>query len=421
MRFNTLLLHGKAAPADPTGATLPAIHQVSAFAHESAEKLEKVFGNKAAGFAYTRISNPTVLTFEKRIAELEGGVDAVSCSSGMAAVSMALLNILQSGDEIISSGGLFGGTLDLLHDFEGFGICTRFVKNMTVAEIKAAITEKTKVLFAELIGNPKLDVVNLREVSELAVTYKIPLIIDSTTATPALIRPLDFGANIVVHSSSKYVNGSGDAISGVIVDGGKFSWDFEKHPALATYKQMGKFAFTARLRQDIWRNFGACLSPQNAYLNCLGLETLGLRMERLCKNALELAKSLAENSDIINVNYPGLSGGNYKNEIDSQMKNGMGGAILTLRAGSKEKAFSIINHLKYAKIATNIGDVRTLVIHPASTIYAHSTEEQKQNAGVYDDLIRVSVGLEDIEDLTEDFAQAIKQSITEGNEHGDRL
>lgn len=406
MKFNTKLLHGNPAPFEMTGATLPPIHQVSAFAHASAEKLEQVFDGKAPGFAYTRISNPTVFAFEKRIADIEGGVDAVACSSGMAAIAMALLNILQSGDEIISGSGLFGGTLDLLTDLAHLGIRTRFVKNVTAAEIEAAVTGRTKAIFAELIGNPRLDVVNIRAIADIAAKHGIPLFIDSTTATPALVRPLELGANIVIHSSSKYINGSGDAISGVIVDGGTFHWDDERFPALGKYKHMGKLAYTARLRQDIWRNFGACLAPNNAYLNCIGLETLGLRMERLTDNALALAKALAENAAIAAVNYPGLEQSPYKSLIDSQMREGRGGAILTLRTGSKERAFALINNLRYAYIATNIGDVRTLVIHPASTIFAHSSAEQKENAGVYDDLIRVSVGLEDIEDLIEDFTQA---------------
>lgn len=415
MKFNTKLLHG-GFPNDLQGATLPPVYQASAFAHESAEKLEKVFANKAPGFAYTRISNPTTFAFEKRLAAIEGGVDAVSCSSGMAAVSMALLNILKSGDEIIAGSGLFGGTLELLDDLTAFGIRTRFVENVTADEIEQAVTPSTRAVFAELIGNPRLDVVNIRAVADVAEAHGIPLVIDSTTATPALIRPLEHGAHIVVHSSSKYINGSGNAISGVIVDGGRFGWDFEKFPMLAKYKAVGKFAYTARLRQDIWRNFGSCLAPQNAYLNCIGLETLGLRMERLCQNALELAMFLDVQQGVT-VHYPGLVKSPYKPLIDSQMYNGMGGAILTLRTGSKEKAFALINALKYAAIATNIGDVRTLVIHPASTIYNHAAEAQKQSAGVYDDMIRVSVGLEDIEDLKEDFAQAIVK-MEGANLHG---
>jgi len=416
MKFNTKLLHGGFA-ADALGATLPPVYQVSAFAHESAETLEKIFDNKAPGFAYTRISNPTVQAFEKRVSVIEGGLDAVACSSGMAAISMALLNILQSGDEIIAGSGLFGGTLDLFSDLEAFGIHTRFLENVTAKAVEAAITPATKVVFSELIGNPGLDVVDIGAVSTVAEAHGIPLIIDSTTATPALIRPLEHGAHIVVHSSSKYFVGSGNAISGVIVDGGTFRWNFDRFPALKNYKKLGNFAYTARLRQDIWRNFGSCLAPMNAYFNCLGLETLGLRMTRLCKNTLELSEFLKTQPGVT-VNYPGLEDSPYKALTEKQMEGGMGGAILTLRAGSKDRAFSIINHLQYAHIATNIGDVRTLVIHPASTIYNHASEEKKLSAGVYDDLIRISVGLEDIEDLKEDFAQALSIKEERGESSG---
>jgi len=406
LKFNTRLLHG-GFPPDAFGSTVPPVYQVSAFAHESAEKLEKVFANKAPGFAYTRISNPTVSAFEKRIAVLEGGADAVSCSSGMAAVSMALINILQSGDEIIAGSGLFGGTLDLLGDLAAFGIRTRFLPEVTAEALSGAVTPDTKAVFAELIGNPRLDVVDIRAVADVADSAGVCLIIDSTTASPALVRPFDLGAHIVVHSSSKYINGSGNAISGVIVDGGKFPWDFDRYPALAKFRQFGRLAYTARLRQDTWRNFGACIAPENAWLNTIGLETLGLRMERLCLNAGRLA-SFLQGLPQITVNYPGLPSSPWQPLVAKQMENARAGAILTLRAGTKEKAFALINALRYAKIATNIGDVRTLVIHPASTIYNHSTEEVKQAAGVYDDLIRVSVGLEDIDDLTEDFENAVK-------------
>ena len=414
MKFNTKLLHGIKDNFDPARSTLPPIYQTSAFSHESAEKLEAVFGNRAPGFAYTRVSNPTTSAFEKRIANIEGGIDAVSCSSGMAAVSMALLNILQSGDEVISGSSLFGGTLDLFDDLKAFGVRTRFLEHVTAEAVEANITSATRAIFTELIGNPRLDVVDIRRVAEVAEKHGIPFLVDSTTATPALIRPLEHGANIVVHSSSKYINGSGDAISGVIVDGGTFRWDFDKFPVLAKYRSMGKYAYTARLRQDTWRNFGACLSPQNAYLNCIGLETLGIRMERLCSNALALAEFLKACPALTDVNYPGLDGNPYKPLIEKQMQSGMGGAILTIRTGSKRRAFTLLDSLRYALIATNIGDVRTLAIHPDSTIYAHSTEEQKRNAGIYDDLIRISIGLEDIEDLKEDFAQAIQKMENAG-------
>lgn len=407
MKFNTALLHSNFSGDDATGATLTPVYQVSAFSHGTPEKLEKVFNNKAPGFAYSRISNPTVDSFEKRIASLEHGIGAVACSSGMAAVTMSLLNILCSGDEIITGSGLFGGTIDLFADLKAFGIKTNFVKRVCVEEVEPLITEKTKVIFAELIGNPALDIVDIESVAKLAHKHNIPLIIDSTTATPCLIHPIDYGADIVVHSSSKYINGSGNAISGIIVDSGNFKWDANRYEFFKEYKKFGKFAYIAKLRNGIWRNVGCCLAPMNAFLNSIGLETMGLRMERLCDNAFELAKFL-DAFDGIDVNYPSLSKSKYS-ALTQKYFNGKGGAILTIRTGSKENAFKLMNNLQIPLVATNIGDVRTLVIHPASTIYVHSSEEQKVNAGVYEDTIRISVGIEDIEDLKEDFKQAIEK------------
>lgn len=407
MKFNTRLLHGNFNGEAHTGATVMPIYQASAFAHGSAEQLEKVFNNKAAGFAYTRISNPTVDSFEKRMAALENGIGAVACSSGMAAVTMSLLNILHSGDEIIAGSGLFGGTIDLFGDLKAFGITTRFAESITAEEIEPLINDKTKAVFTELIGNPKLDVVDLKKVSELVHSKGIPLIIDSTTATPYLINPFDYGADVIVHSSSKYINGGGNAISGVIIDSGNFNWLSGRYGGFDEYKKYGKFAYLAKLRNGIWRNIGACISPMNAFLNTIGLETLGLRMERLCDNALKLAQFL-DGTEGVEVNYPALENNPYYPLVKEQF-GGKGGAILTIRAGSKNRAFKLINNLKLAVNATNIGDTRTLVIHASSTIYAHSTEAQKLSAGVYDDTIRVSVGIEDISDLIEDFAQAIEK------------
>lgn len=405
MEFSTKVLHGKSVKRFQDGATLPPISQVSAFSYESAEELEKVFANKAPGFAYTRISNPTVDAFEKRVCELEGGLAAVACSSGMAAISAALLNILQSGDEVIAGSGLFGGTIDLFEDLEAYGIKTKYVTHVNVSEIKPLITEKTKVIFGELIGNPGLDVMDISSVAELAHANQIPLIVDATTATPYLVNPIQYGADIVIHSSSKYMNGSGNSISGIIVDSGNFKWDVEKYPTLAKYKKFGNFAFSVKLRNDTWRNMGGCLSPLNAYLNLIGMETLALRMQKICDNALAIAKTV-ERLNGVSVNYPGLESNAYYPLVQKQF-GGRGGGIVTLRAGSKERAYKLMNSLKYALNATNIGDTKTLVIHPASTIYIHSTEEQKKNAGVYEDTIRVSVGIEDAKDLIEDFTQAI--------------
>ena len=403
MGFNTSLLHD-AAVNDKYGATQPPIYQVSAFSHDSAETLEKVFANRAPGFSYSRIGNPTVDAFEKRMAALEGGVGAVACSSGMSAVTMALLNILQAGDEVIAGAGLFGGTIDLFGDLKQFGITAKFVDSVTAESIAPLINERTKAVFTELIGNPKLDVVDIKSVAEVCHANGIPLIIDSTTATPYLVHPFELGADIVVHSASKYINGGGNSIAGIIIDSGRFKWDGAG--AFDGYKIFGKFAYLAKLRSGFWRNAGACISPFNAYMCSVGLETLGLRMERICFNAKALAEHL-QTLDGVTVNYPALESSPYCPLVKSQF-GGRGGGILTIRAGSREKAFRLINSLKYALIATNIGDIRTLVIHPASTIYLHATEEQREKAGVYDDTIRVSVGIEDINDLKEDFENAIK-------------
>lgn len=404
MEFGTKILHGKSVRRFENGATLPPISQVSAFSYDSAEELGKVFANKAPGFAYTRISNPTVDAFERRVCELEGGIAAIACSSGMAAISAALLNILQSGDEVIAGCGLFGGTLDLLNDLKSFGITTKFIPHVEVSEIEKVVTDRTKVIFGELIGNPALDVMDIESVAGFAHSKNIPLFVDSTTATPYLVNPLSLGADVVIHSSSKYINGSGNSISGIIVDGGKFSWNGERYPKLAKFSKFGNLAFSVSLRNDVWRNIGGCLAPMNAYLNVLGLETLELRMQRICDNALAVAETL-ENKPGLTVNYPALESSPYY-ELAKKQFGGKGAGIVTVRAGSEERALKLMDSLKYALKATNIGDTKTLVIHPASTIYLHSTDEQKEHAGVYDDTLRISIGIEDTADLVEDFTQA---------------
>ena len=409
MDFNTKLLHGKTVKDYPYNATIPAISQVTAFSYESAEEQEKVFCHKAAGYAYSRVGNPTVAAFEQRINELEGGNAAIACSSGMSAITLALLNMLCSGDEIIAGSGLYGGSIDLFEDLTKFGITTRFVRHMTVGEIEPLINEHTRVIYGEVIGNPGLDVMDIRAVSELAHSYGLPLITDATTATPYLVNPLKLGANVVVHSSSKYINGGGNSISGVIIDGAAFKWDFDKFKALDGYRKFGPLAYTVRLRTDIWENLGSCLSPFNAFMNTVGLDTLGLRMERICSNADKLAHALEKMPGISDVNYLTLDGNPYKELVDKQF-GGKGGGILTFRAGSKERAFNLLDSLKYVTRASNIGDVRTLAIHPASTLYIRSTTEQREAAGVYDDTIRISTGIEDADDLIGDFSDAISKS-----------
>lgn len=407
MRFNTALLHGDFRGDAATGATLTPVYQSSAFEHKTAEELEKIFHNQAPGYSYTRIANPTIDAFEKRMTALEGGAASVACASGMAALYNAFCNILQAGDEIVSSASLYGGSIDLFRDLESFGITTRYVENNNWDEFQAATNEHTRLYFAETIGNPRLDVTDIKTLSELAHKNGVPLIMDNTVATAYLVRPLSLGADVVVNSTSKYINANSSAISGVITDGGKFKWDAEKYPGMKAFKKFGPFAYTAKLRNGLFRNTGACLSPQNAFYNSIGMETLGIRMERICSNAKKLAEFFSLEYKDITVNYPGLKSSRW-HDIATAQFGGNAGGIITIRTGSKAKAFAIINALKLPLIVSNIGDTKTLVIHPESTLNVHSTEEEKKTAGVFDDLIRISVGIEDIEDLIEDFRQAIK-------------
>lgn len=409
MGFNTGLLHGKSISRYPGREILPPISQVSAFRYESMEELEKVFNHKSMGYAYSRIGNPTITAFEQRINELEGGIGAICCSSGMSAITSALLAVCESGDEIIAGTGLYGGTIDLLRDLEKLKIHTVFVNELTAESIRKNASDKTRVVFGELISNPSLTVLDIPEASKAAHEAGIPLFVDSTTATPYIAKPVSLGADVVIHSTSKYLNGGGNSIGGVVVDGGRFSWDFEKHTALSGFSKYGKMALSVRLRTDIWENIGGCMAPANAFLNYIGLDTLGIRMERICDNADRLAHALNELPEI-EVNYLTLDSHPYHGFVESEL-GGRGGGILNFRAGSKTRAFNIINSLKYAMIASNIGDLRTLVIHPASTLYIHSGREEMEAAGVYEDTVRVSVGIEDAEDLIRDFTEAVEGSV----------
>ena len=406
--FNTRLLHGKTSKGYGQREILPPVSQVTAFQYESMEDLEKVFQHKSMGYAYSRIGNPTLAVFEQKLSELEGGAGAVCCSSGMSAISTALLAVCESGDEIIAGSGLYGGTIDLFHDLEKLGIHTTFLKEMNREALEAAITDRTRVIFGELISNPSLTVLDIPEAAETAHSHGIPLFVDSTTATPYLAHPLAMGADVVIHSTSKYINGGGNSIGGIIIDGGKYAWDFTKHTALSEFRKYGRMAFLLRLRMDLWENLGGCMAPMNAFLSYIGVDTLGLRMERICENADALARSLDREPDIT-VNYLTLNSHPCHTYVDKEL-GGYGGGIMTFRCGSKERAFRIINSLKYALIASNIGDLRTLVIHPASTLYIRSDEKEREAAGVFEDTIRVSVGIEDKEDLIADLLQAVEAS-----------
>ncbi|MBQ7539022.1 MAG: O-acetylhomoserine aminocarboxypropyltransferase/cysteine synthase [Treponema sp.] len=405
MGFNTQALHKGLVKDESFGATITPVYQVSAFGYKDMETLERVFGGKSSGFAYTRIGNPTVASFESRINALEHGFGAVATASGMAAISHGLMNFLSAGDNIIASAGLYGGTIQLFSIFEQFNISVTYTSDFSPENLEKLYKENTKAIFAETIGNPSLEIIDISAIAEFAHKKGIPLVIDNTTATPFLVTPIDLGADIVIHSSSKYINGSADAISGVIVYSGKFKWDYDRFPALKEYKAFANLSYLVRLRKDFWASMGGCLSPFNAFLNIIGLETLGLRIQKINDNARILAEEL-NNIEGISVNYPLLEGNKNKELAQKQLK-GYGGGILTISTGSREKAFKLINSLKTAIIASNIGDVRTLVIYPATTLFLHNTKEEMNAAGVFEDTVRVSVGIEDIEDLLADFRQAI--------------
>ena len=410
MGFNTDALHKGVVKDESFGATLTPIYQVSAFGYNDMETLERVFGGKSSGFAYTRIGNPTVAAFESRINALEHGFGAVATSSGMAAISQAFLNFLSAGDAIIASTGLYGGTIQLFSLFKQFDIKIIYTNDFSSENLEKLYGShpNVKAIFAETIGNPSLEIIDIKLLADFAHSKAIPLVIDNTTATPYLVNPIDLGADIVIHSSSKYINGSSDSISGVVIYSGKFKWNFEKFPALSEYKKFANLSYLVRLRKDSVASLGGCLSPFNAYLNIIGLETLGLRIQKINENAKILAEELSK-IDGIKVNYPLLPGNKNASLAKSQLK-GFGGGILTISCGSREKAFKIINSLKTAIIASNIGDVRTLVIYPATTLFLHNTKEEMNAAGVFDDTVRISVGIEDIEDLLQDFKNAILEN-----------
>ena len=406
MKLDTICVQGTYKPKNGEPRVIPII-QSTTYKYDSSVEMGNLFDLKESGYFYSRLQNPTCDNVAAKIAALEGGVAGMLTGSGQAANFYAVFNIAQAGDHIVSSSAIYGGTYNLFNvTMRKLGIDFTFVSpHATEEEIQAAIKPNTKAIFGETISNPSLDVLDIEVFAKVAHKNGIPLIVDNTFATPINCRVFDWGVDIVTHSTTKYMEGHASTIGGAIVDSGNFEWNTERYKGLAEYKKFGRLAYVAKLRNGIWRNIGCCLAPFNAFMNSVGLETLGLRMERLCYNALELAKFF-ETQDGIEVNYPALEASPYYSLCKKLLK-GKGGAILTIRAGSKERAFKLINNLKYATNTTNIGDTRTLVIHPSSTIYAHGTEEQKRNAGVFDDTIRISVGIEDIEDLKSDFKQAV--------------
>ena len=406
----TLCVQAGWTPKKGEPRVLP-IYQSTTFKYDTSEQMARLFDLEDSGYFYTRLQNPTNDAVAAKIAALEGGVAAMLTSSGQAANFYAIFNICQAGDHFVCSSAIYGGTFNLFGvTMKKLGIDVTFVHpDASEEEISAAFKPNTKALFGETISNPSLEVLDIEKFARIAHSHGVPLIVDNTFPTPINCRPFEWGADIVVHSSSKYINGSSDAISGILVCGKGLKWDPDRYPGLAPYRKFGPFAYIAKLRNGLFRNTGACLAPQNAFLNNLGLETLGLRMQRQCDNALELARFLQSLGGDIEVNYPGLEESPYHEIAKKQFRNGYG-AIVTVRTGSKEKAFSIINSLKIPLIISNIGDTKTLVIHPESTIAAHISDEEKLQSGVFEDLIRISVGIEDIEDLKRDFKEAIESN-----------
>lgn len=407
LRFDSLLVHG-GLEAGPAGATSVPIVQSSAFAYASAEELEDVFRGRAVGQVYTRLGNPTTESLERRLAILEGGGAAIVTASGMAAITTAVLTILRAGDEILSSSSLFGGTFSLFRDtLSNYGITARFVDPLDLDGFRNAINERTRLLFVETIGNPKLDVPDVPALAQIAHEAGLPIMVDSTVSTPYLANGAQLDADILAYSASKYVNGTGTTIGGVIIDRGVFDWNSPKFPHFEQFhKKYRAYAFTARARKLVHKDVGACAAPFNSYLLTEGIQTLALRMERHCSSALELARFLDGHPKVAWVSYPGLKDTPH-HSVATRLYGGRYGGLLTFGTGSKTSAFKVINGLKLAKNLANIGDAKTLVIHPASTICADYNLEEKGLLGVTEDLVRVSVGIEDCRDIIEDFKQAL--------------
>ena len=410
LRFDTLLIHG-GTTAGPAGATTVPIVQSSSFAHETAEDLEDVFRGRQLGQVYTRINNPTTESLEKRLALLEDGIAAIATASGMAAITTAVLTIARSGDEILSSSSVFGGTFSLFRDtLANYGISVRFVDPTDLNAVREGVAAATRLIFVETIGNPKMDVPDIGAIADIAREAGIPLLVDATVTTPWLARGKDLGADIVLHSTSKFINGTGSAIGGAIIDLGTFNWESPKFPHFDQFvKKYRNFAFTARARKLIHKDFGACAAPMNSFLLTEGIETLALRMERHCTNALKLAGYLDGHARVRWVNYPGLADSPFHGVATRQFGGRFGG-ILTFGLADRAAAFRVINSLTLARNLANIGDAKTLVIHPASTICCDYTPEVNALMGVTEEMVRVSVGIEAIDDIIEDFAGALEQA-----------
>lgn len=423
LHFDTLAIHGGQEPDASTNARAVPIYQTTSYTFDDADHAARLFALQEFGNIYTRIMNPTTDVFEKRIAALEGGQAALALASGQAAETLAILTLASAGDEIISTTSLYGGTYNLFHyTLPKLGITVRFVDAADFDELRASINDRTKAIYTETVGNPKLDVTDIERLAEVAHEHGLPLIIDNTTPSPALCRPIQWGADIVINSATKFIGGHGTSIGGVIVDAGKFDWrasgrfpDFTdpdpSYHGVSYTEAFGPLAFIIKARVQGLRDTGACLSPFNAFLLLQGAETLHLRMQRHSENALAVARFLEGHEDVAWVNYLGLESSKYNRLAQKYLPNGTG-ALLTFgirggEEGDREAGRRFINSLKLFSLLANIGDAKSLVIHPASTTHSQLSEDEQRATGVTPDMVRLSVGIEDVRDIIADLDQAL--------------
>ena len=422
--LETIALHGGHTPDTDTGSRAVPIYQTTSYVFKDSDHAARLFELKEFGNIYTRLSNPTTDVLEKRVAKLEGGAAALAVASGQSAITLAILGITKAGQHIVATNSLYGGTYNLFrHTLSTLGIDVSFCEPDDLEGIQNAITEKTRLIYTEGVGNPKLNVVQIDKLSEIAHEKGIPLIVDNTALTPYLQRPIELGADIVVHSATKFIGGHGNSIGGIIVDSGRFDWETGKFPELTepdpsyhgicfvdALRPAGKIAYIVRLRTCLLRDLGPALSPFNAFLILQGLETLHLRMPRHVENALALAKHLEQHPWVNWVNYPGLASHFHHNRVSHYLPKGAGALIGFGINGGKEAGKRFIDNVKLLSHLANIGDARTLVIHPASTTHQQLTESEQLATGVTPDFIRLSVGLEHIDDIIEDIDKALEKS-----------
>ncbi len=402
--FETYALHGNGADKETHNAIRYPIYSSVAFDFENAEDMELAFTYKKPAHAYSRITNPTVDHFEKKLTLLEEGFGAIALASGMAALTTTLLALLKQGENLIASKYLFGNTYSLLKKtLSPYGIETRFVDIRDCGKIEKSIDDKTRLILLETITNPQMAVPDFQKISGIATENDLILVVDSTVTTPFLFRAKDYGVHLVIHSTTKYISGGATSVGGAIVDLGSYNW--KRCPALVKYHRFGQGAFLARLRMEVHRNFGSCMAPQSAYLQTLGLETLALRVKTSCENTLALAQYLQDRKEVKQVNYPGLSGSPF-HEVAKKHFNGHYGGVLSFELTDKKEAFHFLNALQLIRRSTNINDNKTLIIHPASTIFSDCTKEEKKEMMITEGLIRLSVGIENLNDLICDIGRA---------------